>query len=419
MIVLVWEIFLASPQFIAPSNHLNQALFYSTMAMALIIRGHHGGDTVHSLTHRVIYLSKRELWKRLMGNRNNHVTGRKPGKYGYGRKRHGSYRKKYDRRVKLYRKLPLTFMSRAWGKVSQLNLHPVLRRPLLGFYVWLWGVDLDEAADENLNNYRNLSEFFRRQLKPHVRPVDEHHSLTCPCDGRVLHFGEVENGKLEQVKGVIYSLQDFLGPLPRKEGDERVLSDEYEYVLSDEKYSKHLKIKSDNYLYHCVIYLAPGDYHRFHSAANWTVEHRRHFPGDLLSVSPHVVRRVAGLYNYNERAVYTGKWDYGFFSYTAVGATNVGSIKTYCDEELQTNIYQHKGEKYRDKNLCDQDNNGLGIKKGSMFGEFNFGSTIVLVFEAPKNFKFRLKEGQKVKFGQPIGAVSEFTKSTQNLLNEG
>ena len=33
-----------------------------------------------------------------------------------------------------------------------------------------------------------------------------------PCDGKVLHFGRVDNSKLEQVKGVTYSLKDFLGP---------------------------------------------------------------------------------------------------------------------------------------------------------------------------------------------------------------
>jgi phosphatidylserine decarboxylase len=34
----------------------------------------------------------------------------------------------------------------------------------------------------------------------------------------------------------------------------------------------------------------------------------------------------------NERAVYSGTWEHGYFSYTAVGATNVGSIKIYFDE---------------------------------------------------------------------------------------
>lgn len=39
--------------------------------------------------------------------------------------------------------------------------------------------------------------------------------------------------------------------------------------------------KSDCTLYQCVIYLAPGDYHRFHSPVEWSPTVRRHFPGML------------------------------------------------------------------------------------------------------------------------------------------
>ena len=75
----------------------------------------------------------------------------------------------------------------------------------------------------------------------------------------------------------------------------------------------------DSVLYQCVIYLAPGDYHRFHSPTLWKPELRRHFSGELLSVSPKIAGWIPGLFCLNERAVYIGKWKHGFFSYTAVG----------------------------------------------------------------------------------------------------
>ena len=82
----------------------------------------------------------------------------------------------------------------------------------------------------------------------------------CPSDGKVLHFGRVEkDGRLEQVKGVTYELHKFLGP-------HNALND-YE--------------SSQTELFHVIIYLAPGDYHHFHSPADWTVTKRRHFPGIL------------------------------------------------------------------------------------------------------------------------------------------
>ncbi len=80
-------------------------------------------------------------------------------------------------------------------------------------------------------------------------------------DGRVLHFGEIHEDELEQIKGVRYSLTALLGeksPIvqARERGDM-------------------------NKFYHIVLYLDPGDYHGVHSPADWKIQQRRHFPGSL------------------------------------------------------------------------------------------------------------------------------------------
>ena len=50
-----------------------------------------------------------------------------------------------------------------------------------------------------------------------------------------------------------------------------------------------------------------------------------------MSVNPGMARWIKELFCHNERVVLTGDWKHGFFSLTAVGATNVGSIRIYFD----------------------------------------------------------------------------------------
>lgn len=54
--------------------------------------------------------------------------------------------------------------------------------------------------------------------------------------------------------------------------------------------------------------------------------------GSLMSVNPGVARWIKELFCHNERVVLSGEWPHGFFSLTAVGATNVGSIRIYFDK---------------------------------------------------------------------------------------
>ncbi|KAE8634521.1 hypothetical protein XENTR_v10002335 [Xenopus tropicalis] len=171
-------------------------------------------------------------------------------------------------RVAIYKSVPTRLLSRAWGRLNQVELPTWLRKPVYQLYIWTFGVNMKEAAVEDLHQYRNLSEFFRRKLKPQARPVCDSHSVISPSDGKILHFGRVKNCEVEQVKGVTYSLESFLGPQTWTENQ-----------LHKTSFQDQLVTQEGNELYHCVIYLAPGDYHCFHSPTDWNVYHRRHFPG--------------------------------------------------------------------------------------------------------------------------------------------
>jgi phosphatidylserine decarboxylase len=54
--------------------------------------------------------------------------------------------------------------------------------------------------------------------------------------------------------------------------------------------------------------------------------------GYLLPVAPVIANLVHGLFDMNERVAVLGEWQHGFFSLTAVGATNVGSIRLDFDQ---------------------------------------------------------------------------------------
>lgn len=80
----------------------------------------------------------------------------------------------------LYKSVPTRLLSRAWGRLNQVELPYWLRRPVYSLYIWTFGVNMKEAAVEDLHHYRNLSEFFRRKLKPQARPVCGLHSVVSP-----------------------------------------------------------------------------------------------------------------------------------------------------------------------------------------------------------------------------------------------
>ncbi|CAN3359256.1 phosphatidylserine decarboxylase proenzyme 1, mitochondrial [Diutina catenulata] len=368
-----------------------------------------------------------------------------------------------------YSTLPLKAISRLWGQVNSIHLPVWIRSPSYRLYSMIFGVNLDEMNQPDLTTYPNLSEFFYRELKPGVRPL-AHSDVVSPADGKILSFGEIQDGEIEQVKGMTYSVDALLGLTRTKFAvpshdldfqDDETLVSHQEFADNHElnfqyngdgsiepssaqtemavarKLSPDLsRASKDKSVYFAVIYLAPGDYHRYHSPTNWVATLRRHFIGELFSVAPFFQKTLQGLFVLNERVALLGYWKYGFFSMVPVGATNVGSIVVNFDKDLKTNT-KYESDHYRkitdDSTLTDENTplieraaekkkklkknacyeatytkaskllGGVPLTKGEEVGGFKLGSTVVLVFEAPDNYRFDLQVGQKVKMGQSLG----------------
>ncbi|EDL40386.1 mCG125120, isoform CRA_d [Mus musculus] len=65
--------------------------------------------------------------------------------------------------VFLYKTVPTSLLSCACGRLNKVELPYWLWRPVYSLYIWTFGVNMTEAAVEDLHHYRNLSEFFRHQ----------------------------------------------------------------------------------------------------------------------------------------------------------------------------------------------------------------------------------------------------------------
>ena len=128
---------------------------------------------------------------------------------------------------------------------------------LLKLYARVYDCNLDEMT-EPLESYHSIQEFFSRRIKESARPFVEN-GIASPVDGRIMSIQQIprDGDLLEQIKGIEYSLAGFLGssiPPAEIEKDEPV----------------------PNKLYHCIIYLAPGDYHGIHSPVEWSIHVRNH-----------------------------------------------------------------------------------------------------------------------------------------------
>lgn len=84
-----------------------------------------------------------------------------------------------------------------------------------------------------------------------------------------------------------------------------------------------------------------------------------------------------------------------------------------CVQELNTNVKgAYADGAFHDKSLRkvnpeskSPEKMGISLDKGAGIGEFNLGSTIVLIFEAPEDFRFNIEQGEKVKFGERLGSM--------------
>lgn len=82
-------------------------------------------------------------------------------------------------------------------------------------------------------------------------------------------------------------------------------------------------------------------------------------------------------------------------------------------QELKTNRPEsYSPGSFDELEYVNSNSKGVSLTRGERMGAFNLGSTIVLIFEAPKDFEFHVQPGQKLNFGEPVGSSREDSKIT-------
>jgi phosphatidylserine decarboxylase len=238
-----------------------------------------------------------------------------------------------------------------------------------------YGVNMDEALEQDINAYLSFNDFFTRELKPGVRPLNtERNAIVCPADGAVSQAGNITDGKIFQAKGKSFTAIDLLG------GDAARAEPFNNGVFS-------------------TIYLSPKDYHRLHMPLTGTLREMVHIPGRLFSVNTRTTNFVPGLFARNERVCCMFDTEAGPMALILVGAIFVSSVETVWHGVVTPpSISSVKSWQYQD--------NAPTLKIGEEMGRFNMGSTIIVLFGKGKaQWDAEFKAGKTVKLGELIGRV--------------
>jgi len=201
---------------------------------------------------------------------------------------------------------------------------PIISKPLIYGFKTVYGIKLDDYKRKSVNDYTSLNDFFTREIES--RDMEE--GVVSPVDGKILQRGSIDGLAMIQAKGKKFTLPQFL------QVDDPARMENGDFV---------------------TIYLAPYNYHRVHMPCDGTLVAVKRITGKSLPVNMFAVNNVSGLYNVNERVVMVFDVDGYYMIVVLVGALFVDSI------DYATRLGRYK--------------------KGDELGKFNFGSTVVLLFE--------------------------------------
>ena len=327
-----------------------------------------------------------------------------------------------------------SFISRIFGVIAAVKFPKFIQNFINRKYVEFFKIDMSEFDPPQ--SYASLNALFtRRLLRPREIAADET-AFISPSDGVIFESGCCANLRAFSVKGCEYNLSELLGrtfTASESGGAVKNLDDAADAaqakIISDESgatyaasgvqaeiYSDESSVSRETSaedaqggentsgvnLSYANIYLSPRDYHHYHAPCDLSVLQALYIPADLYSVAKKFLLKIPNLYAKNERVILKCKMcNGGILWMVFVGALNVGKMRFDFDTRIQTNACANReGALYEYENLS--------FKKGDHPGNFELGSTIVLVAQS-EFLKFETPTDTSVKFGQKIAEFNEIS----------
>jgi phosphatidylserine decarboxylase len=268
--------------------------------------------------------------------------------------------------------LPQRTLTRLAGALAKRNLGGVTRWFIKRF-INMYSVNMDEAQVSDYKQYATFNDFFTRQLRDGVRPIDaDANIMVSPADGACGALGHIRSRQLLQAKGRYYSLLSLLAN---------------QQQLAEAFFSGH----------YLTVYLSPKDYHRVHMPIAGKLLSMTFVPGKLYSVAPAVMQQVDAVFAKNERVICVFETAIGKVAVVLVGAMIVGSMSL-----VWHGIVREKKREVKHWDYTDQD---ITFEKGAEIGQFQLGSTVIVLTQKAAVEDFLLSENDALLMGQSVASV--------------
>lgn len=242
--------------------------------------------------------------------------------------------------------LPQHALSRLIGSLADSRI-PVLKNTLIHAALKYYNIDMHTAEIKNPEAYPSFNAFFTRHLAvPAASLFPALPQIGSPAEGVVSQIGATHSGKLIQAKGKTYTVQALLA------------GHSWTPLLQNGSFA--------------TLYLAPHNYHRVHIPIDCVLTEIAYVPGRLFSVNLTTSNHIEGLFAKNERMIFYCETPRGKLALVMVGALLVAGIHSPFITWSRSDLNQRQSHVFPKP---------LPLEAGDELGYFNFGSSVVMVWE--------------------------------------